>query len=100
MKQKIDSGKLPKEVINLFEIIRIKEICKNVGITKISQKEDNIIFNFDTNEFALDIEYIIKKYSKQIKFSPVLRPYITYKLNKKDDIIKEIKEFLNDSSNK
>ena len=36
-------GKLPEEVINLINIAKIKEMCKNSGIIKVLQKQNNII---------------------------------------------------------
>lgn len=91
-------GKIPQEIKNLFEAIRIKELCKKTGIIKINQKENNVLFHFDPKNFTFDINKMVKKYKDKIKFSPNLRPYITYKLNKNSDIIKEIKEFLNDNN--
>lgn len=91
-------GKIPTEVMSLMDIVRIKEICKNIGITKIAQKQNNIIFTFDPKIFTIDIDKIIKKYKEKIKFSPSLRPYITYILDENTNVINEIKEFLNDNS--
>ena len=87
-------GKMPKEVNNLFEIARIKELCKNSGVTKIMQKQNKIVFYFEQNSFNMDIDTLIKKYKNSIKFSPGKIPYITYTLNNKNDIIKEIMDFL------
>ena len=39
-------GKIPKELENLIEIARIKELARKVGATKISQKTENIVFYF------------------------------------------------------
>ena len=87
-------GKMPKEVNNLFEIAKIKNMCKNLGVTKIMQKGNNILFNFDAEHFNIDIDKLIKKYKNNIKFSPGKLPYITYTLQNKNNIAKEIKEFL------
>ena len=87
-------GKMPKEVNNLFEIAKIKNMCKNLGVTKIMQKGNNILFNFDAEHFNIDIDKLIKKYKNNIKFSPGKLPYITYTLQDKNNIAKEIKEFL------
>ena len=87
-------GKLPKEVNNLIEVARIKNMAREVGITKISQKEKGIVFYFNPNRFKMEIvDVLIKKYPNRIKFSPGANPYITYKLLN-EDILKEIKEFL------
>ena len=90
-------GTIPQEVESLIEIARIKELCKNVGITKISQKSQNIVFNLDSKAILIDIlDDIMKEYKNKIKFSPSASPYITYKLDKLSDveIIRQIKQFL------
>ncbi len=87
-------GKIPKEVYNLLEIAKIKEMAKENGIIKISQKRDNIIFSIDPENFILDINKLIKLYNNRIKFSPAKEPYITYKLDNSSDILTEIIYFL------
>lgn len=88
-------GKPPKEVLSLIDIAQIKEMCKNIGIIKIAQKENSIVFNFEPDLFNLDIDKLVKKYKDRIKFSSSIRPYITYKLENSNNVIEEIKEFLN-----
>ncbi len=88
-------GKMPKEVNNLLEIAKIKAMCKNIGITKITQKQSNAIFNFNPDVFEIDIDSIVKKYGNRIKFSPAREPYITYRLENKDNVLEEIIDFLN-----
>ncbi len=88
-------GKIPNEVLNLLEIAKIKVMCKNQGITKIAQKQNNIVFNFNTETFTMDIDKLIKKYGNRIKFSPARDPYITYKLENDKNVLNEIIEFLN-----
>ena len=86
---------MPREVENLLEIARIKEICNQKGIIKITQRNNNIIFTFANNEsFDMPINEIVKKYGNRIKFSPGKEPYITYKLEDQSDILEEIKDFL------
>ena len=87
-------GKIPLEVINLLEIARIKEKCKELGITKISQKQSSIVFNFNPDRFIMNIDSIIKKYKNRVKFSPAREPYITYRLENTNNVLSEIKEFL------
>ena len=88
-------GKMPQEVENLLEIARIKEICNQKGIIKITQRNNNIIFTFANNEsFDMPIDKLIKQYGDRIKFSPGKEPYITYKLEDQSDILEEIKSFL------
>ena len=87
-------GKMPKEIINLLEIAKIKGMCKNLGITKINQKQNNIVFNFNPESFIMDIDKIVKKYKNRVKFSPAREPYITYKLENSENVLEEIIDFL------
>ena len=93
----IDIGQIPKEVNNLLEIARIKELSKQVYVVKITQKKENIVFHFDSDHFNMEVvDSLIKKYRNEIRFSPGKEPYITYKVPENNDniIIKKIKEFL------
>ena len=87
-------GKMPSEMFNLVGIAKIKELCKNVGITKVTQKQNNIVFNFEPELFTMDIGEIVQKYGDRVKFSSGFNPYITYKLKNTDNVIGEIEEFL------
>ena len=87
-------GKIPKEVNNLIEVARIKNMAREAGVVKISQKGQSIVFYFEPSKFKMELtDILMKKYPNRIKFSPSSTPYITYKL-KEDNILKEIKEFL------
>ena len=90
-------GDIPEEVYNLLEVARIKELCQKSEIIKISQKRESIIFNFNANNFNMDIvDNLLKLYKNKIRFSPAREPYITLKIDSNSDniILKEIKEFL------
>ena len=87
-------GKMPKEVNNLLEIARIKGMCKNIGITKITQKQNSIVFNFNPEIFVIDIDSIVKKYGNRVRFSPAREPYFTYKLDNSKNVLEEILHFL------
>ncbi len=90
-------GNMPKEVENLLEIARIKELCLNKNILKVSQKREAIVFNFEPSKFNMDIvDNLIKEFRNRIKFSPGTIPYITFKIDTNEDkkVLKEIKEFL------
>ena len=88
-------GKIPKEVSNLLEIANIKVMCKKIGLIKINQKQDRIVFSFNPEIFSLDIDEVIKKYKDRVKFSPAREPYITLKLENSNNVLSEIKDFLN-----
>ena len=88
-------GRMPKEIENLIDVARIKNLAREVGVIKILQKQDNIVFYFDANSFNMDIvDVLIKKYKNKIKFSPSHEPYITYKVSNQSNILDEIKDFL------
>ena len=87
-------GKMPKEVINLISIAKLKEICKNSGIIKVIQKQNNIILYFEPARFSLDMAELVHKYNEKIKFSTGVIPYITYKVQNPKNVILEIEELL------
>ena len=88
-------GKMPKEMFNLMGIARIKEMCKEIGIIKVMQKENKIVFYFKPESFTMDIADLVEKYNSRIKFSTGINPYITYTLKNSENVIDEITEFLN-----
>lgn len=87
-------GKMPKEVENLIGIAKIKELCKVCGVTKVGQRGENIVFNFEPELFTLEIDTLLKKYPSRIKFSSGIKPYMTYKLENSAAVITEIKNVL------
>ena len=90
-------GTMPDEIMNLIEITRIKELARNLGIIKISEKMDSIIFLYDNNKFNFEVlNDLVKKYGSNIKFSKGIQPYITLKMKKISDkqILNDVKGFL------
>ena len=86
-------GHMPEELENLIEIARIKNLCKEANVLKISQRKDKVVFYFDKSKFNPEIvDKLIKKYSSNIRFSTGVEPYITLNIGNK--IIEEIKVFL------
>ncbi len=93
-------GTIPKEAENLLDVARIKNLCRNIGVFKISQKQQGIVFIFEPDTFVMDwVDILLKKYRNQIKFSPAREPYITYKAKEGTDLLKEVKDFLKVLSN-
>jgi len=88
-------GKIPKEVYNLLEIAKIKEMAKEKGIIKIMQKGNNIVFSINPENFVLDIDKLIKTYNNKIRFSPAREPYVTYRIDNSKNVLNEITDFLN-----
>ena len=63
-------GQMPKEVENLVEVARIKELCRSKYIMKLSQKMDNIVFYFDKEKFNFDVvDKLSKMYRNRIRRS-------------------------------
>ena len=94
---------MPKELENLIEVARIKELCRKAGIIKISEKKNmitntqNLVFYYDKNKYNPEIvDKLIKKYGYDIKFSTGIEPYITLKIGnlKDEEVIEKIKGFL------
>ena len=81
-------------MFSLLGIARIKEQCKEIGITKITQKQEKVVFYFNPESFTLDIADLIAKYNNRIKFSTGINPYITFTLKNTYNVIDEIIEFL------
>lgn len=90
-------GKFPKEIENLLEIARIKNLAREKFVLKINQRGNNIIYYFDEKKFNIDIvEKLMQIYKGNIKFSPSkVSPYITVKIKNDFEILKECKTFLN-----
>ena len=88
-------GSMPKEVENLLDIARIKNMCKNKGITKILQRQVSIVFYFSGSDFNFDsVSKLIEVYKNKVKFSPSSLPYITYKIDENKGVLKQVKDFL------
>ena len=88
-------GRIPEEIENLLEVTRIKNLCRQKGIIKIMQKENNVIFYFDIDKFnGENIQVMLDKYKNRMQFSLGRNNYITIKNIEQGEIIKEIKEFL------
>ena len=91
-------GVMPKELENLIEVARIKELCRAANVIKVAQRMKNIVFYFDKNKYNPEIiDKLIKKYEFNVKFSSGIEPYVTLKIDSiaDENIIKDIKEFLN-----
>lgn len=88
---------MPKEVENLIEVARIKELARELGIEKISEKQAGIVFLYGSNKFKVEIiDKLVKKYGNKIKFSPSTQPYVTLEIKKGTDkqILEDVKEYL------
>ena len=90
-------GDMPKQIENLLEISRIKQLAKKAFVNKISSKQSGTVFTFENEKFNGDkIIELIKIYGNNIKFSPGIKPMVTLKSNskKEKDILNDVKDFL------
>ena len=90
-------GPMPKEVENLLEIARIKELCKKAGVHKIAQKPESIVFYIEETKCHMEnMNMLVQTYGNFIRFSAGANPYITLKLKQQDDAktLKQTKIFL------
>ena len=90
-------GTMPEEVENLIEVAKIKNLAKKAEVIKIIQKESSIVFYLNKNlSKEINIDYLLKTYPAEVRFSPGVERYITLKnksLNDKD-VLSRTKEFL------
>ena len=90
-------GTMPKEIENLLDVARIKILCKQTGVFKISQKVSNIVFYFDIELFNPEvINKLVEEYKDRIKFSQGVEPYVTLRIKSDSSkiILEEVKRFL------
>ncbi|MBR1884219.1 MAG: hypothetical protein IJ809_04715 [Clostridia bacterium] len=70
-------GTVPKEVENLIKIVEIRNICRELGIKKISRKnasiiissdklEQDLIYNLSSKDVLLSAEFYLKELQKMI----------------------------------
>ena len=89
-------GRLPKELENLIDIARIKQLARKANILKIAQKENGIVFYFVKEKIKPEmVNTLITKYPMLVKFSNAVEPYVTLRIKENEDIIEKAKEFLN-----
>ena len=83
------------EVENLLDIARIKNLSREKNILKVTQKNENVVFYFDSTKFDFDIvDKLMKTFRNRIRFSPSQEPYITFKIKDMKNILQECKKFL------
>ena len=89
-------GRLPKELENLIDIARIKQLARKANILKIAQRENGIVFYFVKEKIKPEmVNALIIKYPMLVKFSNAVEPYVTLRIKENENIIEKAKEFLN-----
>ncbi len=89
-------GNIPKELENLMEIARIKSLCKQKFINKVSSKRGFVVFTFESDKYDVNISKLLHLYKNTIRFSPGVKPSITLALKSGNNtkLLKEVKDFL------
>ena len=88
---------MPSELENLLEVSRIKEQARKVGIVKIMQRQEAVVFYFEKEKMPVEkVDNLLKQFGMKIRFSSGIEPYVTFKVGNKTDkeLIKGIKSFL------
>ena len=89
-------GRLPKELENLIDVARIKQLARKANILKIAQRENGIVFYFVKEKIKPEmVNTLITKYPMLVKFSNAVEPYVTLRIKENENIIEKAKEFLN-----
>ena len=89
-------GRLPKELENLRDIARIKQLARKANILKIAQRENGIVFYFVKEKIKPEmVNTLITKYPMLVKFSNAVEPYVTLRIKENENGIEKAKEFLN-----
>lgn len=90
-------GNMPREIQNLLEITRIKNMAKQKYLIKIQSRKDSIVFTYENGKFDdNNINKLIMKYGNNIRFSSGIKPMVTLKLKKhgENELLHQVKEFL------
>lgn len=87
-------GYIPKEIENLLQITRIRNLARQKNVLKIIQRGNNIVYYFDSEDFDVEIvTKLIIRFKNRIKFSNSRIPYLTFSLDGKD-CLEECKSLL------
>lgn len=86
----------PKPVETLLDVAYLKVLAQQVSITDIIEKNSSVLLKFkDINSVKAGIvESLTKEYKGNLLFSGKVPPYLTYRINKKENITKELIELL------
>lgn len=86
-------GKIPDEIYNILEITKIKNLCKNIGITNLEINNDTINIKFFNDNFS-NPDYLIKLIQEgkaKMKKQNILNFFV-----KKISLFDDIEKILND----
>ncbi|NLP30739.1 MAG: transcription-repair coupling factor [Clostridiales bacterium] len=85
-------GDIPKETLNLIDIALIKALASKVGILRIHQEQQKLVFSFnEDNGLKADmISKIVEKYGNNILVHGGIRPFIKLSLMGKNRLFETI----------
>lgn len=89
---------IPLPVLNLMNIAYIRSVAKELGISEIKERKEELLLQFESKEYVKE-EYItslLKRYSKKINFKEDKKPTVIYKLSdtKKEELIETLREIM------
>jgi len=89
-------GDYPKPVEALLDIAYIKAVASKLHIVEISEKSSGVILKFkDKDSVDMEtVEKMVREYKGNLTFSSQYPPYLTYKYNKKETLLKELIELV------
>lgn len=87
----------PKAVESLIDVAYLKALARDVNITEIAEKGASIILKFKDSKSINSgiVDSLVNEFRGRIMFSGQVPPYITYKYNKKEDVLKELINLVN-----
>ncbi|MBL4936909.1 transcription-repair coupling factor [Clostridium sp. YIM B02515] len=89
---------IPPSVENLINIAYIRSIGKQFGIEEIKQKGNELLFQFESNDYIKGdlVNALIGKYNRNISFKNDKKPIIAFKLGdlKQEELIARSREIM------
>lgn len=91
-------GDIPTSVNNLIDISYIRILGKALGIIEIKDRNSVIDIKFDNRKRITSnmITKVIEKYSKNISFKDGENPIMAYSIEKRDQLLVEVKTIIED----
>ncbi len=89
-------GEIPRETQNLLEITKVKNICRNLGITSIDSNSRGFVISFVEQEKNLNlIEMYIRNNPKKSKTEAQNKIFISSEINE-ENIFEKIYPIINE----